>query len=289
MKRAIIILIVLFIVSLIIILLIDIHITPHELFCKKFYNDVYIEQKIYDDLTDCELIIAMPVYNVNIKTLRRRIEYLTQGIRKWSIFLYGLDSSNIETINDLLLWKSQSHNVKLVEKLSQTSAHRTIRIAQIRNTILKTISIENSVGDNAYILVYDGDHVGPMSKNGLIDSIIQLEMKDELFAISACGTITVIPGFDLMYDSFAYRGYNEGDRFPLLYSSIINIYSRVRSSFSGACLYRWRELKNYRYPLDSNVCEHVSLNLLMCKELNKYMVMSKLWRINIVFGQNSVL
>lgn len=263
-------------------------VTPHELFSPDHYQDVYLENTMYNKL-DCEIIIAMPVYNVDVKILRRRIEYLMRGIRKWKIFIYGMDSSNVETIDDLILWRNECTNVILVEKLPSISSNRTIRIAQIRNAILDRISTENSVDDDAYILTYDGDHVGPMSKNGLIDSIMELRRKDDMFAISACGTITVIPGFDVMYDSFAYRGYNEGDKFPLLYSSINSIYSRVRSSFSGGCLYRWRELKNYRYPFHSNVCEHVSLNLLMGKKLNKDMVMSKLWRINIGFGQNSVL
>lgn len=258
-------------------------ITPHELFHPESYGDRYIESNHNHKLPHCELVIAVAAYNVNVGVLRKRIEYLVEGMGKWKIFIYGLDSTKIETLYNLIIWRSECPHVVLVPKLASVSSERTIRIAQIRNSILDAISDDDSVSDDATVLIYDGDHVGPMSKNGLVDAISTLERRDDLFAISASGTITIISGLDLMYDSFAFVG----SEFPRFHSGI-STYLEVKSAFSGACLYRWYELKQFRYPFNAKVCEHASLNPLMGITLNKKMVMSKQWRINVGFGQNSV-
>lgn len=142
-----------FIISLFVVSYIITRQTPHEVFSPESYNVIFPEkQNKNETLTETELILAIPIYNGSIKFLRKKIEFLIQNIKRYKIFIYGLDSTNKQTLKELRKWQTESPHIILVEPIDPQikSKHRTIRIAQIRNQILDTIQKE-SISDDSII------------------------------------------------------------------------------------------------------------------------------------------
>lgn len=258
-------------------------ILPHQIFFKKYYSNIYIETVSHLDIIKNEkLVICLLIYNSDIQKIRSRINYLISGFSEYKIVIYGLDS-NTETIKALYNWKHCDINIHLIDKIFTNNLSRIIRIATLRNEVLKYLRQLN-FNNNWKILVYDSDHLGPMSKNGLIDSIKLLNQCYTIYAICASGTISVIPGVHFLYDWFAYRDLRDLTLGKKLHYNL-PIYDKIISGFSGASLYRWSDLKNFNYTLNSKICEHVSLHRKMkdyfdCKyDQETYMIMSKKWHI----------
>ena len=257
--------------------------TPHELLWKNNYGISYLEEPYIDSYTT-PIVILTPLYNTKVDMFRKRIEHLMSNVHQWDIYIYGLDSTNTTTIRDLYSWASSTPRVHLVEKLSSVPSNRTMRIASIRNALLNAVSPHTS--SRALVLVYDGDHRGPMSKQGLFSACRALDDHQEWFGISSSGGICVIPGVSIVYDPFAFRSMDGTSSIPRAHW-LLPEYTPVKSAFSGACVYRWNELRDFRYPTLHNVCEHVGLNLLMGETLHKDMVLSKSFHI-LVGHQTSV-
>lgn len=257
--------------------------TPHELFWHHHYDTRYPEP-IYDEEFFIPIIILVPLYNSNVSLFRKRIDYLMSHVRDWSIYVYGLDSTRQETLDELNLWKQENTHVHLVSPLSQLPKNRTQRIGAIRNALLDAVQASS---ESSMVLIYDGDHRGPMSKKGLFRTLKDLSDHPEWFAISSSGGISILPGIHIIYDPFAYRSIENKSDIPRCHW-LLSDYKIVKSAFSGACVYRWSELKQFRYPLIENVCEHVSLHINMSEQLGKHMVMSKAFHI-LVGHQQSVL
>jgi len=260
--------------------------TPHEYIWNHHYNIVFNEKQ-EDKQYNGSLIILITLYNSNVSLLQKRIDYLMKYVSDWQLYVYGLDSTNETTIRELYQWKHTNPHIHLVEPLPQLPKNRTVRIASIRNALLNAIQQSNTNNDNRIVLMYDGDHRGPMSRNGLISSLHDLESHPEWFAISSSGSICVFPGIHIIYDSFAFRSIDETSSIPRCHW-LLPEFLPVTSSFSGACLYRWKELQQFRYPFVENVCEHVSLHKQMKDILHKNMVMSKKFQI-LVGHQPSIL
>src|SRR5438477_2864976 len=86
--------------------------TPHEYFYEKKYYDVrYKEEEPTQEqlifFKDVTLIFLVAVYNIDLEMLRKRISYLVRGAKNWYLFLYGLDSTNQNTIKQLYVWKQE--------------------------------------------------------------------------------------------------------------------------------------------------------------------------------------
>jgi hypothetical protein len=257
--------------------------TPHELFWHHHYDISYPEPS-YEEEYVTPIIILVPLYNSNVSLFRKRIDYLMRHVRDWRIYIYGLDSTRQETLDALNLWKHENPHVHLVSPLSELPKNRTQRIGAIRNALLDAVPPSS---ESSMVLVYDGDHRGPMSKKGLFHTLDDLSRHPEWFAISSSGGISILPGIHIIYDPFAYRSIENKSDIPRCHW-LLSDYKVVKSAFSGACVYRWSELKQFRYPLVENVCEHVSLHIQMGEQLGKSMVMSKAFHI-LVGHQASVL
>jgi len=266
--------------------------TPHQLFFTKYYGDIYynenIDSKVLDKIKNEKILFMIPAFNCNISKLKNRIKYLVQGFKKYKIFIYGLDSTNLETIQELKEWKNTDFNniylIPINENISKDLS-RTERIALIRNSILNYIKNLN-LDDNWKAISYDSDHKGPMSKLGLVDSILRLNGNKEIYSICTSGTNSLFPGFHFLYDSYAYRDINN-KKFKIKMHYLLDDYNKIISGYSGASIYRFKDLKNIEYPLNKDTCEHIGLhNILKEYYDNKYkkscyMEMSKLWHIYI--------
>lgn len=248
--------------------------TPHEIVYSSSYKDIYPESP-YVFSCSTPLILLIPIYNSNASLLRKRIEHLMFHVNTWDVYIYGLDSTHKETLRDLHTWENENQHVHLVKPV-QHSSKRLIRMSQIRNALLD--SIPESTPENTIIMMYDGDHKGPLSKRGMSDAVKNIQTHPEWFAISASGTVSILPGLHLIYDVFAYRDKDGLNKIPRLHN-LLPDYNQVQSAYSGACIYRYSELRQFRYPFNEHVCEHVSLHQLMGKTLNKTMVMSKAFHI----------
>lgn len=258
------------------------HTTPHQIFYNNKYGIKYLED-INNNTINENIMFLIPAFNCNVSLLRSRINHLVKGFKDYKIIIYGLDSTNTQTLNELRGWSEEDKKLYLVPKIDTRNLPRTVRIGTIRNQILE-FAKSLKLSDNWKTIVYDCDHLGPMSKDGLIDSIERLNLNPEVYAISATGTISILPGLHFLYDSFAYKDLN-GDSFKSKLHSFLSDYTRVISGYSGAILYRWGDLKNLEYKLDSELCEHIGLNQNLKNFYdskfgkNSYMEMSKKWHI----------
>ncbi len=275
--------------------------TPHYIFSKKYYNDIYIENiPDLSKISNEKIIFMIPVFNSDIVKLKNRISYLVNGFKDYKICIYGLDSTNDTTISELLKYKQEDpmhiYLVSNIEIKDKMKIKRTSRLGIIREEILKYVNNLNL--DNTWkVMIYDSDHVGPMSKIGMIDSIERLNFNQELYAICASGTLCFFEPLDFMYDPIAYVGSsNNSDNFKLslkLYH-FRDEYTKIVSGFSGACLYRLSDLKDLSYTSNTGLCEHVVLNTLLKNKYDKkykkecFMEMSKKWHIYIGLQPSNV-
>ena len=257
--------------------------TPHQLLWSQCYQDKYPEKVLHMDKISKEKILFMvPAFNSSIKKLKNKINYLVEGFLDYKIFIYGLDSTMEETLQDLNNWQVEDNKIYLVPPINIRHLPRTVRIGTIRNEILTYI--KSMYLDNWWAIAYDSDHLGPMSKLGLIDSILRLKMIPEVYSICASGTVSGFPGMNFLYDSYAYRDIND-HKFKTIMHSFLSDYTKIISGFSGAVLYRWDELKNFSYQPTTNICEHISLNKSLKGHFDRkykkkcYMEMSKIWHI----------
>lgn len=266
--------------------------TPHEFLFPNEYTrsclreELSISQYDQDTIRHCSFVILVAIYNIDCTWLRKRITYLFGECQQWKLFLYGLDSTDNRTRQQLILWAKQDyHHVILVPPSSSIhkKMFRTERIATIRNTLLRTATLHSDIQNYECLLVYDGDLLGPMSKSGLADAVRQLKSQKQIFAVAACGIQILAPGFHIIYDSFAYRDLkNRPYGWQNFYWRLVQWspdYRHVKSAFNGATLYRWNELQQLQYPIPkTNVCEHVLLHEEIRKKFGyRDMIISKKW------------
>jgi hypothetical protein len=107
------------------------------------------------------------------------------------------------------------------------------------------------------VVVYDGDHWGPMSKRGMLESMqVLARHPGHLFAVSAKGRKSLVPGLVyLRYDWYAYERAPPGTALP---PSVPEYLEPVLSSFSGCAVYLWRDYRRARYS--GGHCEHKALH-----------------------------
>ena len=223
------------------------------------------------NIIDKSLIIGVPGYNINVPLLRYRLNKLSIGFKKATYVIYGLDSSNEQTINDLKIWKEEDNRLILHSAYNLSSLDRTVKLGLIRNFIRAKIQQD----EHDYVLIYDGDHQGEMSKNGLIQAIKLLESKSS-DVVCAYGTVNY-GGFDFLYDSYAIRfksekTHNRANRLRMWMTKFADDIIEVNSGFSGAALYRWDDYIQYSYSEKADFCEHVGLHAQMKKDGKKIVI-----------------
>lgn len=258
--------------------------TPHQLISKKYYKEIYPEEIIdLSEIANEKIIFLVAAYNVDIKKLMTRIIYLSKGFKDFKIIIYALDSTLEISIKFLNIYKLlYPDNIILLPKQDLKKLNRMERIYKIRNILLQYI--KNF--DHTYkILIYDADHIGPMSKNGLVDAINRLNNNSNIYAICASGTNTVIRGFHFVYDTFAYINQNNKNGFKLKLHYMLQNYEKIISGFSGAVLYRYKDIINLKYEYKLNLCEHADLHQKLKTNFDMkfgkecFMEMSKKWHI----------
>jgi hypothetical protein len=261
------------------------NIMPHQVLVPEVYKTIYPNEIInFDTVKNKKICFSVAGYNCNIPLLRERLEYLVQDFQDYRICIYALDSTSKQTIQDLHNWKNPK--VHLVPIVNTKNLQRIIRIGTIRSTLLeytKKINLDSTWN----CVIYDSDHIGTMSKIGLIDAIIRLEQNPELYAICASGTNSLFYGLHFLYDTFAYLNKNNVPGFKCkLHSSLVN-YTQIISGFSGASLYRYADLVDVKYDLNPEICEHVVLHKALKSKFDRkykkecFMEMSKKWHIYI--------
>lgn len=216
------------------------------------------------------MLILVPVYNMDITNLRRRVNLLTSGSRDWKIYIYGLDSTIEKTKTQLSEWTNEDpeHVVLVPPHRDERPKNRPVRIGRIRSEILSYArKAETNLSRFDIAMVYDGDLTGPVSKRGLLEACEYLARHSDVYAVAASGGYQLIPGGDCYYDTYALRNLAWHGR-PILFfdadmywRQILPYEHKLKSAFNGACLYRWSELCQIeRYPPIRDVCEHVALH-----------------------------
>lgn len=213
------------------------------------------------------------------------------GVKDWKIYLDGSDSTKHSTLRQLAEWKEaspdqvilvQTNHTAVEEKLLELEpdARRTWRLAHIRNDIADACRREEpNLPSDTFALVYDGDHWGPMSRTGMLESMRVLNHeKQRVFAVSATGTKSLIPGLIYTrYDWFAYEKTEpEMEPFPLTMPKYVK---PVNSSFSGSAVYFWGEYSAARYTGGSGLCEHLHLHHHLREKTGKIMGQNLRWNL----------
>ncbi|AYV86976.1 MAG: hypothetical protein Sylvanvirus16_17 [Sylvanvirus sp.] len=262
---------------------------------------LYQERPLTDDemqvLRNTPLLIGSLAYNSNIQVFRKRIEHLTGESHQWHLFLYGLDSTNPQTLEDLQRWSLEDpKHVTVIPLLIQPKPkNRMARMAMLRNALIDTaratfkkgsfnsldipssLSSVNSCDPDTLMLMYDSDHAGAMSKIGLVNAIQKLQVTPAVYAIAASGTHSLLPHVDILYDTFAECDMNGNPSLlcKVALHSCLPPWTPMQSAFGGACLYRWSQLQTVSYPFFEGVCEHASLHKLLYYKYGGCLLLSK--------------
>ena len=260
----------------------------------QYYNEVNIEDSTWiSKITFNRLYILVPIYNGNIKILKKRLHHIIQFVPESIVIVYGYDSTLDSTVNDLYSWQQEvtvSNDLNFSTETEMNDSKRfyyfpqpltnikhlprTVKLGKIRN-YLQQLAINHcrqmkySDSDNDFVLVYDGDHQGCLSKVGLLDSIAHIQNGDYDIA-AAYGTADFI-GVHFPYDSYALRMKDKswstpGNILDLLSIMMGNNIYPVWSAFSGATVYRYNDFVMCKYSEEKDFCEHVGLH----QELNRH-------------------
>ena len=245
-------------------------------YSKMIHRVKYPEEITHDDLDiiyDKSIVFGIAGYNVDVKLLRKRIEYLAEGFEHTKFCIYGLDSTDGNTLYYYKKWAQEDDRVYLIPPIklddcSMSDLSRTVRIGKIRNEVLRAMKDDyfdkiSHYHSFDYAIIYDADHQGPMSKLGLIDSI-ELIDSGEVDVVCAYGTVRNF-GTDFLYDNYALRmpgakRHMRGSILDVLQLKLENDVTIVDSGFSGAAIYRYDDLINYHYSEEDDICEHVGLH-----------------------------
>lgn len=138
-------------------------------------------------------------------------------------------------------------------------------MARLRNLLLSEARKEKT----DYLVMFDCDLVGPISRDGLVHSVYKMD-HDDYAMISANGLVNVTGlhvnllhlGW-IYYDPFAFT-YMNGENMNKVRLGISRKRGEkiipVRSAFSGAALYDMKKLKGIDYIEQKKICEHKTLN-----------------------------
>lgn len=157
-----------------------------------FYDENFLENNISVNNSDI-LYVLITAYNVDICTLKQYVEKMYQLFTEVRVILYGFDSTPTltNTVEKIVAWQNSSQSKNVTDVKSTHTRHiflqpipdlaascagsRTIKLGRIRNYLQKALISDVSTyynkTDHIYVLVYDGDHLGALSMNGLLSSI----------------------------------------------------------------------------------------------------------------------
>jgi len=246
----------------------------------KYSSEYWYSKTIYN-----RLYILVPVYNSDIDILEKRLDKLIEYGRESIIIVYGYDSTLESTIEGLNRWKERKSNKEhyyFPDALANiTNLDRTVKLGKIRNYLLQ-LAIEHQQlhgytdTSRDFVLVYDGDHKGCLSKIGLLDSIYNIY--NNTYDVAASYGTADFLALDFPYDSYALRLQNtEWDRVAS-YSDLLSIklgyVYQVNSAFSGAAVYRYNDIVQCKYSEKKDFCEHVGLHKQL-HNMNKKIVINK--------------
>lgn len=231
----------------------------------------------YDMLSKNKVCIVGLAYNLGNKVeklIRKCKRLLSPWHKDSSVVVYCYDSTD-DTFNYLKNKQAENPWLILPEIVLENKKNmsRLVRMAHLRNICLQ--HIDKSAD---YILITDYDLSGPLSLDGIANSISYMNKyeKDSYDVMCANGLLSVVglnihlpfAGWDY-YDPFAVKmldGYRPTTGpFNSLIMKRGDAPIDVISGFGGAGLYKIELFtkKKYKYIADENECEHVTLHEMM--------------------------
>lgn len=231
---------------------------------KSYYHKTDLGYKLMKDKSMTMVGLA---YNIGQKApmLLKRLIYLKTYWKDFKCIIYCYDSTD----NTYNYFKEQDYDwlilpTKIIN--NKKNLKRFIRMSKLRNLCLEYLT-----GEEDYVMVTDYDLEGPISLDGIANSIYYLE-NDNYDVITANGLFSFIFSFynNLIgwryYDPLAVKELN-GYRPHLNPFYSYNFHRgdspyQVISAFGGAAIYKSKLFneKKYNYPEDENECEHVLLH-----------------------------
>lgn len=256
-------------------------ITPHQILFSNNYGYKFNEELFqcsesdylhkvksgYDIMQQKSLTIVGLAYNIGpkVKMLVKRLQHIKQYWQDFNCVIYCYDSTD-DTYNYLkelnLSWIILPTEILPDKK----NLKRLVRMARLRNLCLKYVT-----GHEDYVMVLDYDLAGPISIDGIANSIYYMQNED-YGVMSSNGVFAYL--FSIYDDKLGWKYYD-----PLAvkelngYRPHKNIAYRydfrrgqppyqVISGFGGAALYQSKLFNQdkYIYPEDEKECEHVLLH-----------------------------
>jgi len=214
-------------------------------------------------------------------------DYTGSHFKDYDIFLYENNSSDntpdvIKSLkNDKVTLQSEFIDKASYERSNVTQVDRCNFISNARNKYVDFINNNNK--DYDYIFVFDTDIEGGWSIDGIFNSIYYLEKDSNIGAMTSYCVLASAAGGNLeekdprgwlMFDSFAFRYYNELDwSFPNNLHEYNYIRTKrgsdpvpVNSNFNGLAIYRPECFDNNKYQVNnygSDFCtdsEHIAFH-----------------------------
>ncbi len=213
-------------------------------------------------------------------------DYVGSHFKDYDIFLYENNSSDntpevIKSLNNnKIILQSEFIDNASYKRSNVTQFDRCSFISNARNKYVEYI---NKNQDYDYIFVFDTDIEGGWSIDGIFNSISYLQNNNDIGAMTSYCVLASARGGDLeekdprgwiMFDSFAFRYYNETDwSFP----DNLHEYNHIRitrgdepvpvnSNFNGLALYKPECFVGNKYQVNSHGSdfrtdsEHVSFH-----------------------------
>ena len=256
-------------------------VTPHQLIFNKSYQAVFDENLFicndadyltkvklgYDIMRSKSLTIVGLAYNIGdkVKMLVKRLNHIKQYWQDFNCVIYCYDSTD-NTYNYLkdqqLPWLILPQEILPDKK----NLKRLVRMARLRNLCLKYLT-----GQEDYVMVLDYDLAGPISMDGIANSIYYME-NENYSVMSSNGVFSIL--LNIYNDKIGWKYYD-----PLAikelngyrpHKDIMYNYTfkrgqkpyQVISGFGGAAIYKASlfNIDKYIYPEHEHECEHVLLH-----------------------------
>ena len=211
-------------------------------------------------------------YNIGnkVEKLLRRCQRLLEPWQSGSkVVIYCYDSTD-NTFPYLKEKQAEYPWLVLPEVVLENKKNMTrlVRMANLRNLCLQYLN------DNTdYTLIMDFDLSGPLSIDGLANSLSYMDLyeKDSYDVVCANGMLSVV-GLNMYLPFFGWNYYDPFavkllDGTKVTNSPFRNMIMKrgdqpfeVISGFGGAALYKTKVLQKYHYIPDEDECEHVILH-----------------------------
>lgn len=240
------------------------------------------KRKGYELMMNKRIAIAGLGYNIGYKKaklLYQRLEYIGQHFKSCDILYYGDESTDgsCDYLRRLTSNTKYCNWIFIDKKTPKCKSERFLRMAQLRNNYLDYFK---KYCNHDYLMIVDFDLNGPISLDGIADSIYYIDHGDAdvIFAngIYSNGTSLNVSWLGwTYYDTLAtvkidttkeldQKWYVGGQRID---KSRGHDLIPVISGFAGAGIYKAEIFdNNYYHPMEPNACEHITLHQLMYED-----------------------